>query len=185
MKIKKLRVLFAIIVLVLCILVIKSIYNKVENNISSKINIEENEESLSKNDKKEKTSIKVLLDNDEKDKEEKPDIKFTMTFTGDIMCHNTMYMDAYNNETDTYEFSYFFDDVKEYLEKSDITIGNLETTFAGKKVGYSSYPTFNTPETLGDALKDVGFDVLTTANNHCMDKWYSGLEFRNFAYRNV
>ena len=35
--------------------------------------------------------------------------------------------------------------------------------------------TFNAPEVLGQNLKDIGVDVLTTANNHCMDKGYSGL----------
>lgn len=173
-KLRKLRVLFVFLLFIVFVFAINNFLNneKKETNLYE-IGIEKNEKEKSK---KEKDSIKVLLENDEKTEEEKLDTKFSMAFTGDIMCHNTMYMDAYDQETDTYDFSYFFDDVREYLEKTDITIGNLETTFAGKEVGYSSYPTFNTPETLGDALKDVGFDVLTTANNHCMDKWYSGLE---------
>lgn len=103
------------------------------------------------------------------------DITIKMTVIGDIMCHNTQYTDAYNSSTKKYDFSYVFDDIKDKLSQSDITIGNLETTFAGSKVGYSSYPTFNTPESLGKALKDVGVDVLSTANNHCMDKGYNGL----------
>lgn len=103
------------------------------------------------------------------------DITIKMTVIGDIMCHNTQYTDAYNSSKDEYDFSYVLEDVKNKLSQSDITVGNLETTFAGSKVGYSSYPTFNTPETLGNALKDAGVDVLSTANNHCMDKGYSGL----------
>lgn len=103
------------------------------------------------------------------------DITIKMTVIGDIMCHNTQYTDAYNSSTKKYDFSYVLEDVKNKLSQSDITVGNLETTFAGSKVGYSSYPTFNTPETLGNALKDAGVDVLSTANNHCMDKGYSGL----------
>ncbi len=43
------------------------------------------------------------------------------------------------------------------------------------KYGYSSYPTFNTPESLGQTLKDVGVDVVSTANNHCMDKGITGI----------
>ena len=54
--------------------------------------------------------------------------------------------------------------------------GNLETTFAGSSVGYSSYPKFNTPEKLAYNLKKLGFDVLSTANNHCYDFGYSGIE---------
>ena len=53
--------------------------------------------------------------------------------------------------------------------------GNLETTFAGEDRGYSGYPTFNSPSSLGEALKNIGIDVLSTANNHSMDKRESGL----------
>lgn len=103
------------------------------------------------------------------------DITIKMTVIGDIMCHNTQYQDAYNSSSKKYDFSYVFDDIRDKLSKSDITIGNLETTFAGAKRGYSSYPTFNTPEALGTALKDAGIDVLSTANNHCMDTGYNGI----------
>lgn len=110
--------------------------------------------------------------------EEQPkseDITFTMALTGDIMCHNTMYQDAYESSTDSYNFEHFFENIKYYLQTADLTIGNLETTFAGKARGYSSYPTFNTPESLARTLKKVGFDVVSTANNHCYDKGYTGL----------
>ena len=82
-----------------------------------------------------------------------------ITAIGDIMCHLTNIKNAYNSSSKNYDFS----------------IGNLETTFAGESRGYTGYPTFNTPEILGKNLKDIGVDVLTTANNHCMDKGYSGI----------
>ena len=94
---------------------------------------------------------------------------------GDIMCHNTNYQTAYNATTKTYDFAPAFVNVKKYVEKGDITIGNLETTIAGKEVGYSGYPTFNSPEELAVALKDIGVDVVSTANNHCMDKGSKGV----------
>ena len=104
------------------------------------------------------------------------DITFTLATTGDIMCHNTNFQDAYNSSTKSYDFSYYFTDVKKYLQEADITVGNLETTLSGAKRGYSGYPTFNTPEILAKNLKDAGFNLVTTANNHCMDKGYSGIE---------
>ena len=91
------------------------------------------------------------------------------------MCHNTQYNDAYVASTGTYDFSYVFNDIKDYISSADLAIGNLETTFAGKARGYSSYPTFNTPEELAENLKDLGIDVVSTANNHCMDKGYKGI----------
>lgn len=103
------------------------------------------------------------------------DKHISMSVIGDIMCHNSQYTDAYVASSDTYDFSYVFEDIKQYIEPADIAIGNIETTFAGKERGYSNYPTFNSPEQLATNLKDLGIDVLCTANNHSLDKGYSGL----------
>lgn len=98
-----------------------------------------------------------------------------MSAIGDIMCHLTNIKNAYNSTSKDYDFSNVFENIKSYTQNADITIGNLETTFAGESRGYTGYPTFNTPEILGKNLKDIGVDVLSTANNHCMDKGYTGL----------
>ena len=98
-----------------------------------------------------------------------------ITAIGDIMCQNTQYKDAYESSNDTYDFSYVFSEIKSRSEDSDLTIGNLETTLAGEERKYSGYPTFNTPEQLAKNLKDLGIDVLSTANNHTLDKGYDGL----------
>ncbi len=108
--------------------------------------------------------------------EQPKDITINMVAIGDIMCHNSNFKDAYNSETKTYDFSYVFEDIKSYIQEADIAIGNLETTFAGEKVGYSGYPTFNTPEQLAQNLVDLGVDVVSTANNHSLDKNYAGIE---------
>lgn len=103
------------------------------------------------------------------------DTTFTLTAIGDVMCHNTQYWDAYNKDTDTYDFSYVFENIKNYIEAADISIGSLETSFAGKDRGYSNYPTFNSPDALAYDLKEMGLDILSTAGNHCLDKGFSGL----------
>lgn len=105
----------------------------------------------------------------------KEDQHISMSVIGDIMCHNTQYKDAYISSTGSYDFSYVFEDIKNYITSADIAVGNLETTFAGKEKGYSNYPRFNTPEQLAYNLRDFGIDVLSTANNHCMDTNYSGI----------
>ncbi len=107
---------------------------------------------------------------------EKKDTTINIAFTGDIMCHNTIYNDAFDKQSNTYDFSYIFEDIKYNIQTADIAIGNLETTLAGAAKGYSSYPTFNTPENLAYTLKKIGFDVLSTANNHCYDSGYKGIE---------
>ena len=102
-------------------------------------------------------------------------ITFSLAAIGDVMCHNTQYMDAYNSSTDSYDFLYVFEDIQTYIQSADISIGSLETTFAGKDRGYSNYPTFNSPEQLAYDLSEMGLDVLSTAGNHSLDKGFSGL----------
>lgn len=111
-----------------------------------------------------------------KEPEKQPDITIKLTSVGDIMCHNTQYQDAYNKSTDSYDFSHVFSNIADNLRNADLTIGNLETTFAGKDRTYSGYPNFNTPDELATNLKELGFDVLSTANNHSLDKGYKGIE---------
>ena len=106
--------------------------------------------------------------------EPKP-ITFTLTAIGDVMCHNTQYWDAYQKETNIYDFSYVFNDIKYDIQKGDIAVGSLETCFAGEERGYSNYPTFNSPDSLAYSLKDIGIDVLSTAGNHCLDMGFDGL----------
>ena len=111
-------------------------------------------------------------------KEKKPEVTSStihMAVIGDVMSHSTNFKNAYSSSSKDYDFSNVFKNINSYIKNADIAVGNLETTFAGKKRGYSGYPTFNTPEALAYNLKDLGLDVLSTANNHCMDKGYTGL----------
>jgi len=99
-----------------------------------------------------------------------------LTAIGDIMCHSTNFKAAYNSSAKSYNFMPVFEQIKDYTSAADLTIGNLETTLSGSARGYSGYPTFNTPEILAQNLKDIGIDVVSTANNHSLDKGFSGLE---------
>lgn len=65
-----------------------------------------------------------LSDTEENNKIIAEDTKINIAVVGDIMCHNTQFKDAYNKSTDSYDFSYVFDDIKEYLSEPDLTIGN-------------------------------------------------------------
>ncbi len=107
--------------------------------------------------------------------EEKKSITIHLAAIGDAMCHSQNFKDAYQASTKNYDFSHVFTNIRQKVESADIAIGNLETTFAGEEKGYSGFPTFNTPDALGYALKDMGVDVLSTANNHSLDKGYSGI----------
>ena len=141
-------------------------------NISSLIN----ETKLSKHNNNQITIENTELENNIIDeiKEEKP-ITFTLTSLGDTLCHNTQYWDAYNSTTKEYDFSYVYENISNYTLSSDLTIGSLETSFAGEDRGYSNYPTFNSPDSLATALKNIGVDIISTAGNHALDYGYSGL----------
>ena len=104
------------------------------------------------------------------------DIVINLVATGDVMCHTTNFNSAYNRETKSYDFTPVFANVAKYITKADIAIGNLETTFAGEARGYTGYPRFNSPVALGQSLKNIGIDILSTANNHSLDKDYEGVK---------
>lgn len=134
---------------------------------------------LIKNDKKvnENNTPKQVAEGKEEIEEVKvpDDITINMTVTGDVLCHNTNFWDAYDASTDSYDFSYVFEDIEKYFSSADIAVGTIETSFAGKEAGYSNYPTFNSPEELATDLKELGYDVMAMATNHCLDKGYKGL----------
>ena len=140
------------------------------------------------NNEKIKDSLKVIANFEPiTDFTEKPDTnKITFAFTGDLMCHGSQYKAVFEGN-DTYNFVPVFEGVKPFLSAADVMIGNLETVLAGKGKNYKSYPQFNTPNAYIDALKDAGFDMIVTVNNHTYDQGKAGvlrtldeLDKRNF-----
>ncbi|MEG4959651.1 MULTISPECIES: CapA family protein [unclassified Microcoleus] len=95
---------------------------------------------------------------------------------GDIMMHSTQTRSGYDAKKKTYNFDSFFAPVKSILSTGDWVIGNLETPLAGEDAGgYTGYPLFNAPAQLADATKKAGFNILTTANNHALDRGEKGV----------
>jgi poly-gamma-glutamate capsule biosynthesis protein CapA/YwtB (metallophosphatase superfamily) len=98
-----------------------------------------------------------------------------ITFTGDVMCEHSR-LDQYC-ENGTYDFTPVFSDVVPVFKKSDYVVANLETPLAGRDLGYSERNySFNTPDEMAMALKQCGVDLVTTANNHVLDRGIAGLE---------
>jgi poly-gamma-glutamate capsule biosynthesis protein CapA/YwtB (metallophosphatase superfamily) len=101
-------------------------------------------------------------------------VQIRLTAVGDLMCHSSQYQ--YAKKADgSYNFSPVYAGVKNYLETADFTIGNLETVLAADTKDFSGYPAFNTPNQYADALKEAGFDLLFTANNHSYDRQDKGV----------
>jgi poly-gamma-glutamate capsule biosynthesis protein CapA/YwtB (metallophosphatase superfamily) len=101
-------------------------------------------------------------------------VTIQLTFVGDLMCHSSQYKYVKDSKS-TYNFTPVYEYVQPYLQKADLTIGNLETVLAGATTSFSGYPAFNTPNAYADALKNIGFDYLFTANNHSYDQGEKGV----------
>lgn len=99
--------------------------------------------------------------------------KVTLFFAGDLMQHKAQ-IDAARTGTGHYDYSSCFSLVKRQISKADIAVGNLEVPIGGKP--YSGYPAFCAPDEYLYAIKEAGFDVLLTGNNHCLDRGRKGLE---------
>lgn len=99
----------------------------------------------------------------------------TISAIGDIMAHDDQLKAQFDKNTNTYSFDNNFKYVKPYISKSDLAIGNLETTLAGPKAKYSSFPKFNSPDELADAIKNSGIDIVSTINNHTYDRGSDGV----------
>lgn len=100
--------------------------------------------------------------------------ELSFSFVGDLMCHSPIYESSQVSK-DSFDFNPIFREVKSYLTESDFTFGNLETVISGKSLNYSGYPLFNSPKDYLYTLKENGFDILFTANNHCMDRGVTGI----------
>lgn len=92
---------------------------------------------------------------------------------GDIMIHEPQLASQYDPQTDTYNYENNFQYVKKYIEQADLALGNFEGTFGGPP--YRGYPAFSAPDELAAALKNNGFDVVITANNHMVDRGHDGV----------
>lgn len=102
-------------------------------------------------------------------------MKTRITFTGDLLAYHSLIKRSKRGSK--YDFSGVFAKVSPLFQKSDYVVGNLETPLAGGKAGFTLMDMlFNTPDEFALAAKEAGFDMFTTANNHCMDKGEIGLK---------
>ncbi len=103
-----------------------------------------------------------------------------LAIVGDLLMWDKQIV-ACQHGTQSYDFNPVFREVVPYFDQADLVIGNLETTFSGvekqyqKKQFVTGYPMFNCPDAFADALKKSGFSIVTTANNHCLDRGLAGL----------
>lgn len=98
----------------------------------------------------------------------------TMFVTGDGLLHGAVYKDAYQPDG-TYDFTGMLRRIAPICSKYDLQYYNQESILGGNELGFFSYPTFNSPHEFGDAMVDMGFNLVSTANNHSLDMGEKGI----------
>lgn len=112
--------------------------------------------------------------------EEKEEVKVPKVYeasvfmVGDALIHSNIYKDA-ENDDGSYDFKPMLEQIKPISIKYDLKYYNQETILGGAELGYSNYPRFNSPSEVGDAFLDAGFNLVSLATNHTMDKGEAGV----------
>ena len=145
-KRKKDKVLRIFVVLIILIIGIYFGYNKLlnnHNNISSdsKVNVDDNNHS---------TSISLIM-------------------AGDNLINDKLY-NAAKKDDGSYDFKSMYSYIKDIVKNYDLAYYNQETILGSSEIGVSSYPAFNSPYEVGDATIDTGFNLVSLATNHTLDR---------------
>jgi len=97
----------------------------------------------------------------------------TLTAAGDCLMHMPQVNSGLQADG-SYRFDTFFADVADLIREGDYSSTSLETALAGPESSYTGYPMFNSPDEIANTFKQAGFDMVITANNHSLDRSYSG-----------
>ncbi len=106
----------------------------------------------------------------------KKESSLSLVMVGDALIHGTVYNTAnrYANYKG-YDFKPMLKNVKEFVSQHDLAYYNQETILGGVELGLSTYPMFNSPYEVGDAFLDAGFNLVSLATNHTLDKGEKGI----------
>ena len=96
-----------------------------------------------------------------------------ITVLGDIMCEPPFLQAA---KTRGYDFLTALKPLRGLLSEADYVIGNMETPVAGEEMVYTEWlASFNAPDSFPEAIKALGVDLVSTANNHAVDRGMEGM----------
>lgn len=101
--------------------------------------------------------------------EEKPkEYSASLVMVGDLLVHDRLYNAM--KTSNGYDFKPALTYIKDIVKEYDIAYYNQETILGGEEIGLSSYPSFNSPYEVGDAMIDAGFNLVSLATNHTLDR---------------
>lgn len=93
----------------------------------------------------------------------------SLVMVGDALIHSSIYADA-KTASGGYDFNKMFTEVKNVFSKYDLLYYNQETILGGTELGLSTYPMFNSPQEVGDAMLNMNFNLVSLATNHTFDR---------------
>ena len=97
--------------------------------------------------------------------------EISLAMVGDNLIHSSIYKEANRNANyNGYDFKPMYTYLKEMLSDYDLAYYNQETILGGAEIGPSTYPCFNSPYEVGDAMVDAGFNLVSLATNHTLDR---------------
>ncbi|KAA8707786.1 CapA family protein [Helicobacter canis] len=101
----------------------------------------------------------------------------SLVMAGDALLHAPVYNDAQKLESSkvVYDFAPMFAPIAPLVARYDLAFYNQETILGGVELGLSSYPSFNSPQEFGDCMLKLGFNLISLANNHTLDKGEKGV----------
>lgn len=112
--------------------------------------------------------------------------KISFVGVGDNLIHDAVYSCAnrlaggdgkVTGSTEAvFNFKSMYSGVADIISSADVASINQETLPGGDELGITSYPCFNSPAQLIYDMKDIGFDIFSTATNHSYDKGWRGVE---------
>lgn len=112
--------------------------------------------------------------------------QITIAAMGDLLLHRPLQLKAAQSGYDS-----LWSKITPFLQSADIVYANLEGPIApginknGKEVDdplkwdlnvYSDFPMFNYHPSLAQSLKTSGFTIVSTANNHTLDRYSIGID---------
>ena len=151
-KLKVGRILIALTILVVAVIGIYFLVTKLTNNNT-------NNNNVIAGDKNQGTEVKEET------------YKLSMVMVGDNLIHSSIYNEANRNANyDGYDFKPMITMIKDKVKGYDLAYYNQETILGGSELGLSDYPTFNSPFEAGDAMLDAGFNMVSLATNHTIDR---------------
>ena len=150
LKVKNISILMFLIIVIILVIIFK--FPKTQNLNQSK-------------------DINDNIKRDNLEQSEKKEYSISMVMVGDALINDYLYKDAATiSKDEKYDFKPYITKIKNKIKDYDIAYYNQETILGGTSIGLSSYPAFNSPQEVGDAMIDAGFNLVSLATNHTLDR---------------